>query len=325
MKKTHWLLGLVALLAVGFTVVCGGVMVVGSIGTAIFAGPTVVEAVTATYDEPIEVIDEDGDGVDDKTPGDPRCREDVPHCMKVREARARITPMDEDILEYATKAYNKGVPSHVPWAKRCVAQTSQFERIERKTLFPLPLIMGLASHESIGCRMIKATNGDGGTGYMQVTNAPKAFKQRAAAMLGLKLSQLNLNDPVHNVAVGMVIWDDCEVRTQRRDIAALCYNRGIGAVNAIAPWAKRGWEQGEPYPHFRLMFPYINTKVYPTTGPVARRYTGEILAHMAMVAQLMRGEEPKDIPSGQLLSLNDLPFDPSHDGDKFVEQLVAGD
>lgn len=313
MKKTHWLLGLAVLLTMSFVAVCGGVMVIGGISTAFFAGPKVVEILT----------DEDGDGVDDESPADPRCREDVPHCMKVREARTNVVPMDKDILEYATTAYNKSVPSHVPWAKRCVNQAAQFEQIERKTLFPQSLIMGLASHESMGCRMIQATNGDGGTGYMQVTNAPPAFKQRAAKMLGLTLPQLNLKDPVHNVAVGMVIWDDCEVRTQRRDLAALCYNRGIGAVNAIAPWADRGWARGKPYPHFRLMFPYINTKVYKTTGPVARRYTGEVLAHMAMVAQLMRGEEPKDIPSGKLLSLDDLPWNPKDDGLKFVEALVA--
>ena len=315
------LLACVVLIGFGSCLGSAGTIVVG--GLAVFVGPKVI-ALTASGDEEEEVDIDD----EPKVPGDPRCREDVPHCMKVREARANIAPFDDDILDYATKAYNKHVPSHVPWAKRCSTRKADFERIERKTLYPIAMIIGIASHESAGCQMISATNGDGGTGYMQVTRAPVEFKRRAASMLGLtSVKELNLNDPVHNVAVGMVIWDDCEVHTLRRDLAALCYNRGIGAVNAVAPWAgDRSWKRGKPYPHFVAVYPYINTKVYPSLGPTAKRYTGEVLAHMVMVGKVLRGEEPKDIPSGQLLTLNDIPgWNPEDDGNAFVTSLIAAE
>lgn len=303
---TRKTLGIVAALVAMFVLCCGGV-------TTILSGAGIVTYVVTTDEEIVKP----------PPPGDPRCREDVPHCMKVRTARSKIAPFDADILEYATKAYNKNVGGNLAWAKRCVSHRADFEQIERKTLYPIEMIMGIASHESIGCKAVKATNGDGGTGYMQVTNAPPEFKQRAASMVGLKsVSELDLDYAPHNVAVGMVIWDDCEVITGRRDIAALCYNRGIGATNAVAKWARP--KGTTSYPGFTLMYPYINGKVYHTLGPISRKYTGEVLAHMVMVNMLMKGQEPKMLPKGALLRLEDIPgWDPSHDGDRFVVGLVG--
>lgn len=255
------------------------------------------------------------------TPRTPHCHDLAPHCMAVRSARANVQPFEPAILPYVTDAYNKNVVTHLHWAKRCVSQKADFVQMERKTLYPMAMIMGIASHESMGCRTVNATNGDGGTGVMQVTYAAPEYKKRAAAMLGISLGQLDIRHVVtHNVAVGLVIWDDCERKTGRRDLAALCYNRGIGATNAVARWARP--KGTKAYPSYTLMHPYINGKVYHTLGPIARKYTGEVVAHMVMVNMLMQGVEPKKLPKGQLLKLDDIPgWNPSHDGDAFVVGL----
>lgn len=242
---------------------------------------------------------------------------EMAHFAPIRAARSEIAPLTPDIVEPVREMYNKEFETRKKWSKNCLEEAANFDRVERKTLYPRALLLGKALHESMGCRMISATNGDGGQGYAQVTTPTAKQKRSAAAMVGLE----NVQDldwkskPDHHLALATVMFDDCERTFGRRDLGLLCYNMGAGGVRKIA--RKVGWNKSKPYPSLPKLLPHIWSK--PKKGWLPNIYVQRVLAGAVMMEKLRKGEPLRKLNKGEL-TLKDIPgWNPAADGDQFLQ------
>ncbi len=252
----------------------------------------------------------------EEPPPEPQEVATMSHFAPIRAARAKIAPISQELIEPTRLQYNKEFDTRAAWAERCLVEKPKFERVERKTLYPVALILGKSLHESLGCRMIQATNGDGGQGYAQVTTPTTKQKKVAAAMIGLdNWKDLDWkNKPDDHLALATVMFDDCEQEFGRRDLGLLCYNMGAGGARKIA--RKAGWSKGEVYPDFGTILPHIWSK--PKKGWLPNIYVQRVLAGAVMMDQVLSGQPLHKLGKGEL-KLSDIPGAyPAHDGDQFL-------
>ncbi len=238
---------------------------------------------------------------------------DLRHVGIVRAARARIRPMDKDILPFVMEAYNEYV-GQARWkkgAKRCHANRAMFKHAEELTLMPTDYVAGIALHESLGCNM-GARDWAGGRGFMQLTHINKG-RHVAPMLVMLHRPSLNYNtNPEHNLFVGIMVFDDYERQMGSRSHGLLAYNMGPGGVRKVV---KNMGRSTKALPTVAQMRPHLHYG----KRQKPRVYVERVLACAVMMRRLAQGKELTRISS---LEPSDIPgFYPKDDGAQLASRL----
>lgn len=246
---------------------------------------------------------------------------------KIRASRARIVGIEPNEVRYVRERYNDEYVNSATWrerAKNCVKHWDAFEEAEKRTLYPAELLAGKAFVEALGCQFIRATNGDGGIGPMQITRVPPEYLDMAAQNFGIPRSALRYKEDSevgyrHNVVLGAITLSEYEILLESRGPGILAYNTGPGHPRTGKAGA-RGYmrvagldgSKGHTISDFRGAIPDMTpSKARP------RIYVDRILAGAVMVDRARRDLPLVPLGPGDL-TLEDIPGnDPRRDGEQF--------
>lgn len=226
---------------------------------------------------------------------------------KIRASRKKILGIEENELRYVLKEYNAYVRSGKAkkGAKKCLRFKEEFELISKLTLYPEAFIGGLAFFESDACRNPNVRTFDGGYGLAQVTHPMSAHIRDAEMLLGVPKGELSWKrdengvvNTRHNLALGIVMFDDCEQTFRSRGVAMLCYNRGKGGTRKDLKRAGLDPKGAFQISDFRGAIPTRIGKAKPRT------YPDKFIASILIYERARRGLPLKELTS---LSLEDLP------------------
>ncbi len=238
---------------------------------------------------------------------------------KIQASRKNIVGIEPNELKYVNQQL-KGEYSVPVWSARarsCLKHWPQFAKASELTLYPAELLAGKAFVEALGCQFIKATNGDGGVGPMQITTPDSTDIKDLGRMLGVstadakKRYRVNSEDGYNaNVLLGAIMLSRAENTFQSRGVGMLAYNRGAGNV-------KKDMRRG------KLSSPYLRHHLSDFRGAVPTKagkggrpqiYVDRILAGAVMIDRAHRGLA---ILTSPIRSIQEIPgYNPAQDGEK---------